>query len=398
MFKTSSVFDDLITAYNTDKRFIIQQGGTRSGKTWSTLQLLFQIALRSDKQKIITVISKSLPNLKLGAIRDFEKILESYGIIPETIRNKTDNIYKVGKSIIEFFGADQTDKVHGPSRDILFINEANFIKYDIFVQLDQRTEQCVIIDYNPSVLFWVQEEILPHEDHILLKTTFEKNEFCPVKIKERLMLKLDRYYKEKAAGTITKAFENYCKVYLFGELGTLEGTIFENWRYENPGEIDEAYKSLAVGFGLDYGFHPDPDAMIKCAIDTRRKIMYLKECIYKSNNGTEELREQIGRYVNRNDLIVAESATPRTNYDLRKSYNIVPVKKTKSVSDWLRVLHDYELVISADSNNLAKELQNYVWSDKKAGIPIDEWNHLIDAFRYYAMFIIQPRPKMRKIT
>ena len=104
MFKTSSVFDELITAYNTGTRFIIQQGSTRSGKTWSTLQLLFQIALRSKSTKVITVISKSLPNLKLGAIRDFEKIIESYGIIPDNVRNKTDNTYKIGKSIIEFFG------------------------------------------------------------------------------------------------------------------------------------------------------------------------------------------------------------------------------------------------------------------------------------------------------
>ena len=388
MYKTSSVFSNILKSYNTKTRFIIQQGGTRSGKTWSTLQLLLEIAIRSEDKKIITVVSRTLPNLKLGAIRDFESILESRGFIPEKIRNKQDNTYKIGKSIIEFFGADQTDKVHGPSRDILFINEANFIKYEIYLQLDQRTTETVIIDFNPSVLFWVQEELIPNEDHILLKTTYRDNEYCPVELKSRLDDKLERYNREKKQGNISKAFENWCDVYLFGNQGSLEGAIFDNWRQAEPDELDKIFKTNPTGYGLDYGFHPDPDAMSKISIDKRRKKIYVREMFYQTNNGTSDLIDLIKVFYKKNELIIAESATPRTNKDLSKHFNIKPVRKIRTVADWLREMQDYEFII--EGYNLEKEFQNYLWSDKKAGVPVDEFNHLIDGIRYYYMEVNKP--------
>ena len=118
---TTNVFKKNIKAYNSGESLIINQGGTRSGKTYSILQLLFLIATYSKKQLIISVVSRALPHLKMGAMRDFDNILLSVGIIPDKVKNKTDNIYTIEKSKIEFFGVDQLDKVHGPARDILFL-------------------------------------------------------------------------------------------------------------------------------------------------------------------------------------------------------------------------------------------------------------------------------------
>lgn len=370
-FKITSVFQKTNEALKQGHDLIIQQGGTRSGKTYSILQILFLKALYSKKELIISVVSRALPHLRLGAMRDFDNILLSWGINPDKVKNKTESYYRIGKSIIEFFGADQSDKVHGPQRDILFLNEANFIKHEIYDQLLVRTSGLVFIDYNPTQRFWVHDEVIPNNEHAFIKTTYLDNECLAKKQVERIEAK--------------KHNENWWRVYGMGEIGQLEGAILPNWEY---GEFD---KSLSFGFGLDYGFHPDPDAMVKVAIDQRNKIIYAKECIYETNNGTQDLINEINKHSNRNNLIIAESASPRTNKDLQKHFNIKAVKKTKTVSDWLRLMQDYKIIITEDSHNLEKELINYVWNDKKAGIPIDAFNHLIDAMRYYFMMNQQQR-------
>ena len=145
-FKITSVFQKNNQALKDGYDLIINQGGTRSGKTYSILQLLFLKALYSKKELIISVVSRALPHLRLGAMRDFDNILISYGINPDKIKNKTESYYKVGNSIIEFFGADQSDKVHGPQRDILFLNEANFLKQEIYDQLTVRTSKTIFIE------------------------------------------------------------------------------------------------------------------------------------------------------------------------------------------------------------------------------------------------------------
>lgn len=396
--KTTKVFAKNIEAYNQGHHIIANKGSSRSSKTYSVLQILYIIAKYSSKQKIISVVSRTLPHLKAGAMRDFDAILLEEGIIPDRVKNKTDSFYKIGHSIIEFFGADQLDKVHGPSRDILFLNECYYVKYDVFVQLSLRTAGTIFLDYNPIQRYWFNEEVIPNENPLVIHSTYQDNEYLPEVIRSQLDDKLARYNREVAANSITNSFKNWCKVYLFGEDGILEGMIFDNWRYEEEDEIEEAFKNLTSGFGLDYGFFPDPDAMSKVAVDKKRFKIYAKECIHTTNNGTKDLIEQIGDYCTKDDLIVAESASPRTNTDLREYYNIVAVRKTKTVVDWIREMQDYELIISADSFNLAREIQNYVWSDKKAGIPVDAFNHLIDGIRYFYMEKAMTRRGMRRVN
>lgn len=364
-FKVTSVFNLNNNALAQGEDIIINQGGTRSGKTYSILQLLFLTALYSKKRLIISIVSRALPHLRLGAMRDFDNILLSWGIIPDNVKNRTESYYKIGNSVIEFFGADQSDKVHGPQRDILFVNEANFIKEEIFDQLLVRTEGTVFIDFNPTTRFWVHDSLMLTTKHAFIKTTYRDNECLPAKQVERIEA------KRKNA--------NWWRVYGEGEIGTLEGAILTNWRY---GEFDS---TLPFGFGLDYGFHPDPDAMLKCAVSHKQKKIYWHECIYETSQGTDDLITNIGNFAQPKNVIIAESATPRTNYDLKKYYNIKPVIKTKTVADWLRVMQDYEIVITEGSSNLEKELLYYLWSDKKAGVPLDDWNHLIDAGRYHFM-------------
>jgi len=365
-FKTTSVFEKNIIAYNQGVPLIINQGGTRSSKTWSILQLLFLIAINSKERLIISIVSRALPHLKLGAMRDFDHILLSYGIIPDKVKNKTDNYYLIGNSLVEFFGADQKDKVHGPARDILFINEVNFLKEDIYDQLVIRAKGTVFLDYNPTQRFYVHDEVMPNNKHVFIKSTYLDNDH----LSEQQIARIESKRKN----------ENWWKVYGLGEVGILEGQILTHWRY---GEFNDVIPYM---FGLDFGFFPDPDAYLKVAVDHKREKIYCKQLIYETNQGTNDLVNELVKHTSKKELIIAESATPRTIYDIgKRGFNIKPVSKTKTVAEWLRAMQDYEIIITEDSYDLEKELSNYLWSDKKAGIPMDDFNHLIDAMRYVFM-------------
>lgn len=369
-------------AYQEGESLIINQGSTGSSKTWSILQLLYMIAKYSEKALVISVTSYALPHLKLGAIRDFDKILVSFGENPAEISNRTENVYRVGNSVIEFFGIENNlAKVHGPRRDILYINEANKkITYEVFDQLHTRTRRCTIIDYNPTSRFWVHTEVIPNFKHAYIHSTWRNNPYLsPVEV-QKIMSKYGK-----------KGFENWVKVYGDGEIGVLEGQIFTNWRI---GEFDD---TLPYGYGLDFGYHPDPDAMVKEAVDEKRKKIYLDECFYETGQSTDELRKAVLRVIpSANSLIVADCADPRTIQDLRKKdgparlgLNVVPVKKDGTVSEWLKKMQGYELIVTERSANIQEELSNYLWSDTRAGIPIKAFNHLIDASRYFFMWTKQ---------
>lgn len=372
--KTTNVFHKNLIAYNNKERLIINQGGTRSSKTYSILQLLFLIALRSKKSRIISIISYALPHLRLGAMRDFDNILLEAGMIPDNYKNKTDNYYKIGNSIIEFWGTENLAKVHGPARDILFCNEINHIKKDVYDNLAVRTSEVVFADYNPTQEFWLQTELMPFSKHTFIKSTYKDNEYLSAEIIAEIESR--------------KHNENWWRVYGLGEQGILEGTILTNWTF---GEFDN---SLPYGFGLDFGFFPDPDAFIKVAINEKLKKIYLKECFYNNNQQLSNLKEAIKIHCQRNNLIIADSAESRLISDLSNDFNIKKVSKyAGSVIEGIRLLQDYELIIEENSYNLIKELNNYVWNDKKAGIPIDAYNHLIDALRYYVQTNTKPQPK-----
>ena len=372
--KLTDIFFKNLDAFQEKENLIINQGSTGSSKTWSLLQLFYSIAKRSQESLVISVTSYALPHLKMGAIRDFDKILVEFGVNPGEICNKTENIYKIGKSIIEFFGIEgNLAKVHGPRRDFLFINEANKkITYEIFDQMHTRTRICTFLDYNPTSEFWVHTEVMPNFKHKYIHSTWRDNPYLSEIEKQKILGKYDK-----------KGFENWVKVYGEGEIGILEGQIFTNWTF---GEFDT---TLPYGYGLDFGYHPDPDAMTRVAVDEKLKIIYLSECFYTTGQATSELKQAIVTAKKQtNDLVVADCSDPRMIREL-KGLNVHPVKKDGCVSEWLKILMDYQLVITEDSYNLQKELNNYIWSDSKAGIPVDAFNHLIDSFRYYFMWTKQ---------
>ena len=351
-------------------RYVFNPGGTRSSKTFSLNQVIYTLAAQSKEPLILSIVSETMPHLRKGAMRDFLFFLKSNNLYFEKNHNKSENIYEVNKSIIEFFSVDTPGKVHGPERDYLFVNELQYIQYDTFFHLAQRTRKQIFADWNPVSEFWVYPEYIENKqyknDQTIIHSTLYDNPFLAEEIKTDILRRAERD-------------TNYKRVYLDGLIGQLEGIIYPNWSY---GEFDT---SIPSGFGLDFGFHPDPDAMSKIAVDERRRKIYAKECFYANNLQISELKENVKAFADRRDLIIADSEDPRMIQELRNSdLNIKPIKKYDgSVLEGIRLVQDYEIITDKESTNLIKELRNHTWNDKKAGIPNKGFNHLLSGIRYY---------------
>lgn len=380
MQKRTRVFLENLRAFNDFKltsTIIADQGGQGSSKTRSIIQLLIILALA--KKRHITVAAYALPHLKAGAMRDMDASLIELGINPNSVKNLTESIYYLKESTVEFVGIEGNEaRVTGPRRDILYINEANKrIRYEVFELMNSRTAEATFIDFNPAREFWFHEKIVPNFKYHLIKSTYRDNPFLPEREKQNILSKKNK-----------KGFENWWKVYGEGELGQLEDAIFTNWRI---GEFDA---SLPFGYGLDFGSR-HPDAMLKCAVDHEKKIIYWKEEIYKTGLSTSQLASIIKSRVLNHELIVADSQATRTITDLKtEKLNIVPVIKNRIVDD-IKLIWGYEIVVDKDSYNLHRNLNNWIWLDKKGEIPIDIEDDCIDAGRYILTKLISAKPKKK---
>ena len=361
--KLTEVFEKNAMAYVEGYRYIINQGSARSSKTYSILQLLHFIA-KKPKKRVISVVSKTLPHLKRGALRDFLDYLVTTGQYDDKAYNRSTLTFKFGDSIIEFFSVDQPEKVYGASRDILFVNEVNSISEDIFRQLAIRTKEKIFVDFNPTHEFYIHTDYMKRPNAKFIHSTFRQNPYLSKEIINEIL-------------TAGQRNENFRKVFVEGEIGSIEGVVFENWEV---GEFDD---SLQYIYGQDYGFVNDPTTLIKVAIDKKKKILYLYECYYTKGMTTNQIFEANSRFAG-NTLIVADSAEPRLIEELRaRGNNIVAAKKGQgSVSEGLLSMLDYKIIVDPNSHNLMSELRNYVWLDGRSKIVIDAYNHCIDAMRY----------------
>jgi phage terminase large subunit len=368
--KYTEVFDDNALAFTEGFRYIINQGSARSSKTFSILQLLYKIA-NKEKARVISVVSQTLPHLKRGAIRDFLDYLISTGQYDDKAWNRSNMTYTVKNSIIEFFSVDQPDKVYGAARDILFCNEVNSINEEAFRQLAIRTRETIFTDYNPTHEFYMNTDYMLRDNAKYIHSTFKKNPYLSDEIIKELV----------EAG---KRNPNFQKVFVEGEVGEIEGTVFNNW------EIGEFDKDLQFAYGQDYGFSSDPTTLIKIAIDKKNRIIYAHECFYLKGLSTNQIYRLNNQHAN-NSLIVGDSAEPRLIKELKElGNNIMPCEKGQgSVSAGLLAMQDYKIILTPTSHNLHKEFRNYVWLDSGSKLVIDDFNHGIDSIRYIFQILMK---------
>lgn len=379
MRQYSRVFWNIYEAAAKRPRCISNRGGTRSGKTYSTLQFFNELIPRADKAGDVTsVVSETLPHLKRGAIRDFEAILE-HPLKDDPCWNASDCIYTYGNGAkLEFFSADQPGKVLGPARKRLFVNEANHISYETYRQLAVRTRGIIFLDYNPASLFWAIEKVEPRKTTITLHSTYKDNDFLsPEQVEEIEENKND---------------EQWWRVYGEGKIGQLDGVIYAFEQIDSLPTGVEA-SSLKECYGMDFGFTNDPTAIVHILADTGRKILYVQEVCYRTRMTNPDIAEVLkGQGVSKSTEIYADCAEPKSIAEIRgKGLKVIACDKDAPVkSDKLKFqiqwMQGWRIFVTKDSLNLISELRNYVWAKDADGnptnTPIDKYNHALDALRY----------------
>jgi phage terminase large subunit len=370
------VFEKTLHSFESGNKIVIHMGGTGSGKTEDIMiYLIFQIALQ-QRNIIITVVSESRPHLDIGVIRIMKKHLKAANLYSTTEFNETSGRYHFKKtdSILEFFSADRIDKALGARRDWLFGNEINSLKKDVWDELARRSEN-VIADFNPTSQFWLEEWMVNYNHVEVIKSNYLDNPFLPDTERDKIIRHSARD-------------KNFHRIHVLCEYGGAEGLIYPNWSY---GEFDT---SLPYGFGLDFGFHPDPDAMVRIAIDEKKRKIYAKECFYLNGLQISDLKAELKLNVNPGKLVIADSEDPRMISEIRSAgFNIKAVKKYDgSVIEGIRLVQDYDIITDKESTNLVKELRNHTWNDKKAGIPNKGFNHLLSGIRYYVQSTTARKP------
>ena len=370
--KTTSVFTRNLEAYNSGRRVIVNKGSTRSSKTWSILQLLYSLAELSDTPRLISIVSESMPHLKKGCIRDFQNMLQTDGKWQARQWNSTDKIYKINKAQIEFFSADQPGKVHGPSRNILYINECINIPYETYRQLAIRTTETIFLDYNPCHEFWVDEKVLPRPEAVLLHSTYRDNEY------------LSKAQIEEIESN--KNDNEWWQVYGLGQTGSRIGMVMQNWDITDS--MPEDCKRRWIG--IDFGFTNDPTAIVDMRLHNGE--LWIDELLYARGYDNWQIAAHLSECnIGRHLPIVADCAEPKSIHELRSlGWNVEPaIKGADSVRIGLSVLNRYVRHISSRSANIIAEYRNYRWQTGNDGlplnIPIDKFNHSIDAQRYVVL-------------
>ena len=377
--QTTRVFDEIAKAYRDGLRGVDSRGGTRSTKTYSALQFLVFLAVGLACKKLISVVSETLPHLKKGAIRDFEEILQHEGIIAGSLRddsrwNATDRVFTFANgTIIEFFSADSPGKVHGPSRDILFINEGQNIRWETANQLMIRTREFVIVDYNPTHEFWAHTELATDPRFRTIVSTYKDNPF----LTEAQIADIEKGKKNAA----------WWRVYGLGLTGQLEGVIYT---FEQIDRMPDDAGLVRIG-GLDYGFTNSKTAGVEVLADIRRKALYVDEMFYGSGMHNFDIIAALNAhgFPKGGPRLYADCAEPKANSEIKLAgFNVWPSDKGKEITFQISWMQGWDLYVTKTSTNVIKELRNYIWDTDRDGNrlnqPIKEYDHAMDAMRYAA--------------
>lgn len=366
----------------SDKKIIIEQGGTRSGKTYNILLWIIFHYCSQNHKKIITICRKTYPALRTSAMRDFINILREYGIYREDDHNKSSSEYILRGNLIEFISLDQPQKVRGRKRDLLFINEANELFWEDWQQLIFRTQEKIVIDYNPSEEYhWIYDKVIPREDADFYQTTYKDNPY----LEKTIIEEIER---------LKETDEDYWQVYGLGIRGISKSTIF---RYLEAEKIPDDAQFLS--YGVDYGFTNDPTTIVGVWI--KDYSLYVKEFLYQTMMTTNDIHKKLQSLGIEREMIFADSAEPRLNEELRRmGWNIKPSTKGRdSVNAGIDLLKRYRIYITKDSNNMIQEFRNYRWKQDRDGrslnVPEDKANHTTDALRY-ATYSLLSKPNFGK--
>jgi phage terminase large subunit len=351
-----------------DIRFIINEGGSRSSKTYSLCQMIIVYSLQ-NRGKVTSIIRKTFPALRATVMRDFLEIMKEMDLYDVNSHNKSEHIYTFPNgSIVEFFSVDDEQKIRGRKRDLAWCNEANELFYDDFTQLNMRTEWKLIFDYNPSEsASWLYD--LPKEESILIKSTYRDNPFLPDSIRRQIE-------------DLKRTDEALYQIYALGEKAISKSNIYSNWTFVKH----RPARFVNYVYGCDFGYN-HPTALIRvywCEDD-----IYIEPVIYESYLTTTNLIERMDQLgIEKHITIVADYARPEiiaemnnAGYDVQNANKVV-----KKGIDNIKTFG----VFCEDDAKIKKEYENYKW--KKVGDfitdePVKLFDDAMDAVRYAGTYI-----------
>ena len=363
--KATPVFYANKKAYEDGFPVICNEGGSRSSKSYSVVQLLIHIAISNPNTRI-SMVSHSLPHIKRGVYRDFKGIMEQWNIWDEKDFRYTDFIYTFKNgSYIELFGLEDPDKAKGPARDILFVNEANLISKALFDQLLIRTTGQVFLDWNPAdFISWVYE-VADNPKNKRIHSTYLNN----ISNLSDSQIRNIEQYKDLPDDFMWK-------VYGLGERGSAKEIIYTQWK-----QYDEAPDG-DVFYGLDFGY-VHPAALIK--VTHHEGQNYFEEIVYQSGLTLSDLSRLIKEKLPERATIYADAAEPKSIEELyRQGFNIKPAQK--DVWAGIVKMKSYPINLHYNSKNLRREFMSYKWKkDKNDNVieePVKANDDLMDACRY----------------
>ena len=356
------------------KRIKIIQGGTSAGKTFGILPILIHKA--ADTPNIeISVVAESIPHLRRGALKDFLNIMKWTGRYFEQRFNKSLLRYEFANgSYIEFFSADDSSKLRGARRDILYINECNNVDFNSYNELAIRTKQEIYLDFNPANEFWVHTELKDEGDSDFLILTYKDNEA----LDERIVKEIE---KNKLKANTSSYWENWWRVYGEGLVGMLEGVVFSNWKV-----IDKIpAEARLLGYGVDFGYSVDPSSIIEVYNYNGERI--LNEICYETGLVNTDIAKKLQKTV----IAYADSSEPKSIEEIRRTGQVIKgVRKgADSINFGIQIMQSQSYLVTSKSSNLIKELRAYCWDKDRTGKqlskPTDSLNHAVDAVRYHEM-------------
>ncbi|NQW36878.1 MAG: hypothetical protein HQ471_07735 [Flavobacteriales bacterium] len=384
MFLETTAINKLL---KMEARVKVVQGSTSAGKTYGIIPVEIDYAIQHPRI-LTTFVAESIPAVKSGCVKIFKDVMLDLNRWHEDRWLGSPMQYTFGNgSVIEFKAFDTIGKAKAAGkRDRLFLNEANHIPFAIADALMIRSRQ-TFIDYNPDNEFWVHTEVLPEKNSEFLLLTYLDNEACPKETIEDLEIKMDKAFydrNKKWEGKNIKSdyWANWCRVYVKGEIGNLEGVIFNNYKI-----VDEIpIEARLIGYGLDFGYTNDSTAIVEVYKYNDKRL--INEICYQKGLSNS----QISKLITTNMVCYCDSAEPKSIAELQMhGINSRGVTKgSDSINYGIQIMQENEYLVTSSSVNLISELRKYAWLKDKAtnltiNKPIDNFNHAIDAWRYHEM-------------
>ena len=351
------------------KRFCVNQGGTRSSKTYSLCQLVIVYCLQNPG-KTVSIVRKSFPALRATVMRDFFEILQNLGLYSASSHRKVENIYDFPNgSCVEFFSLDDAQKVRGRKRHLLWANEANELQFEEYSQLNFRTSEKLFFDFNPSDDEHWLYDILAKEDAVLIHSTYKDNTF----LEQSLVKEIEE---------LIEIDQDYYNIYALGLPSKSTHTIYSHQKTY----IEELPRYDHIVYGLDFGYK-HPCALIKAQF--REDMAFVKEELYETHLTSEDLVAKMKSLgIPKSAPIVCDWARPEIIEDLlRAGYNAVPA--IKNVLEGINAVKQTKLFYHHESRNMAKEFRNYKWKSQGERLldePVKLFDDAMDAMRYAVMW------------